>query len=35
MNVDKLVEWGLADETEIFGENPPHCHFDHHKSHLP
>jgi hypothetical protein len=28
------VEWRLARETEILGENPPQRHFVHHKFHL-
>jgi hypothetical protein len=32
MNVDQSVEWELAEETELFGENLPQCDFVHHKS---
>jgi hypothetical protein len=32
--VEQLVEWRLAAETEVLGENPPQLHFVHHKSHL-
>jgi hypothetical protein len=32
MNADLLVEWELAGETEILGENQPLCKFAHHKS---
>jgi hypothetical protein len=24
----------MVNETEILGENPPQCHFIHHKSHM-
>jgi hypothetical protein len=32
--VEKLVEYRLAGETEVLGENLPQRHFVHHKSHL-
>jgi hypothetical protein len=32
--VDKLVEWRLAGETEVLGENLPQRHFIHRKSHI-
>jgi hypothetical protein len=28
------VEWELAGETEVIGENIPQRHFVHHKSHM-
>jgi hypothetical protein len=33
--VEQLVEWRLAGETEVLGENLPQRHFVHHKFHLP
>jgi hypothetical protein len=32
--VEQLVEWRLAGETEVFGENLPQRHFVHHKSQI-
>jgi hypothetical protein len=32
--VEQLVEWRLAGETEVLGENLPQRHFVHHKFHL-
>jgi hypothetical protein len=34
MNVEESVEWELAGETEVLGENLPQCYFVHHKSHM-
>jgi hypothetical protein len=34
MTMENLVEWRLAGETEVLGENLPQRHFVHHKSHL-
>jgi hypothetical protein len=33
--MEKLVEWRLAGDTDVLGENlPPQRHFVHHKSHM-
>jgi hypothetical protein len=32
--VEQLVEWRLAGETEVLGENLPQHHFVRHKSHM-
>jgi hypothetical protein len=32
--VEKLVEWRLAGEAEVLGENLPQRHFVHPKSHM-
>jgi hypothetical protein len=34
VTVEQLVEWRLAGETEVLGENLPQSHFVHHKSHM-
>jgi hypothetical protein len=31
--VEELVDWRLAGETEVLGENLPQRHYVHHKSH--
>jgi hypothetical protein len=32
MNVEHLVEWELAGETEVLGDKSLQCHLVHHKS---
>jgi hypothetical protein len=32
--VEQLMEWRLARETEVLGENLPQRYFVHHKSHM-
>jgi hypothetical protein len=34
MIVEQLVEWRLAGDTEVLGENLSQRHFVHHKSHM-
>jgi hypothetical protein len=34
MIMEQLVEFELAGETEVLGENLPQCHFVRHKSHM-
>jgi hypothetical protein len=34
VTVEQLVEWRLAGETEVLGENLPQLHFVHRKSHM-
>jgi hypothetical protein len=34
MIVKQLVEWRLAGETEVLGDNLPQRHLVHHKSHM-
>jgi hypothetical protein len=33
MNMKQCVEWELAGETEVLGENKPECNVFHHKFH--
>jgi hypothetical protein len=35
MMMEKLVEWWLAGETEVLGENLHKCRFVHQKPHMP
>jgi hypothetical protein len=34
VSVEQMMEWRLAGETEVVGENLPQCHYVHHKSHM-
>jgi hypothetical protein len=34
MNIEQLVEWQFAGETEVLGENLLQYHFVHHKPHM-
>jgi hypothetical protein len=34
MIVEQYVEYELAGETQVLGDNLPQCHFVHHKSHV-
>jgi hypothetical protein len=34
MSVEQSVEWELAGEIEVLGENLPQCHIVNHKSHM-
>jgi hypothetical protein len=34
MNVEHSVEWELAGETEVLGENLPQRHFVHQETHM-
>jgi hypothetical protein len=34
MNVKQSMEWELAEETEVLGENLAHCQFVHLESHM-
>jgi hypothetical protein len=34
MSVEQYVEWELAGEAEVHGENLPLCDFVHHKLHM-
>jgi hypothetical protein len=34
MSIENLVEWELAGETEVLGENLPQCYFVYHISYV-
>jgi hypothetical protein len=34
MNIERLMEYRLAGETEVLEEHPPQYHTLHHKSHM-
>jgi hypothetical protein len=34
MNTEPLVDWEMAGETKVLGEDLPQSHFVHHKSHM-
>jgi hypothetical protein len=34
INMKQVMEWELAREIKLLGENLPQCHFFHHKSHM-
>jgi hypothetical protein len=34
MSMEQSVEWELAGDTQVLGENMPQRHFVHHKSHM-
>jgi hypothetical protein len=34
MNIEQFVECEFAGKAKVLRENPPQCHFVHHKSHI-